>query len=48
MLCSDWLSDCTQGGDLLYFSHVKNGIREAGWTYHFFTYENITHVEFIA
>ena len=46
MLCSDWLSDSTLGGDWLYFSHVNNAIREAHWTYRFSTRENIAHTEF--
>ena len=36
----------TLGGDWLYFSHVKNAMRKADWTYHFFTCENIAHIEF--
>ena len=46
MLCSDWLSDSALGGDWLYFSHVKNAICEADWTYRFFTCDNIAHIEF--
>ena len=46
MLCSDWLNDSTLGCDWLYFSHAKNAIREADWTYHFFTCENIAHIDF--
>ena len=36
MLCSDWLSDSTLDGHWLYFSDVKNAIREADWTYQFY------------
>ena len=36
MLNSDWLSDSIMNGDWLYFSHVKNAIRKADWTYRFF------------
>ena len=45
MLCPDWLSDSTLGGDWLYFSQVKNAIREADWTYRF-TCEITAHIEF--
>ena len=46
MLCSDWLSDSTLGGGRLYFSHVKNAIHEADWTYNVFICKNIAHIEF--
>lgn len=42
VLCSDWLSDSTLDGDLLYFSHPAF---VWGWTYRFFTCENIAHIE---
>ena len=45
MLCSDWLSDSTLGGYWLHFSHVKNAIRKADWTYRFFKCENIAHIK---
>jgi len=36
VLNSDWLSDSALDGDWLYFSHVKNAVREADWTNRFF------------
>ena len=41
VLCFDWLSDSTLDGDWLYFSDVKNAIREADWTYRFFSHVKI-------
>ena len=46
MLRFDWLSGSILDGDWLYFSHVKNAVREADWTYRFFTRENIAHIKF--
>ena len=46
MLNSNWLSDSTLDGDWLYFSQVKNAIREDDWTIAFSTCENIAHIEF--
>ena len=46
MPCPDWLSDSTLDCGWLYFSHVKNAIREDDWTYHSLHMSKIANIEF--